>query len=128
MPLPLELKELESALEAIDRQRLPTNTVERGLKSKLVVVIKSEGGTGATALLGQLASRFAAEEAAVGRQTCLIDLDMQFGDAAFQLGLQPSLTLADLIAAGSRAAAATAIVGAIVIGLVSFVVSRVIPH
>ncbi len=102
VPLPIELAELDSALEAIGRLRQSSAAASRVDQSRLVVVIKSEGGTGATALLGQLAGRFAAADAGSGRSTCLIDLDMQFGDAAFQLGLQPTLTLADLIAAGSR--------------------------
>ncbi|QIK95675.1 hypothetical protein G7076_03600 [Sphingomonas sp. HDW15A] len=57
---------------------------------------------GATAILGQLAQKFACEEAQHGRECCLIDLDLQFGDAAFQLGLQPALTVADLIAGRAR--------------------------
>ena len=65
-------------------------------------MIKSVGGVGATALLGQLAIRFAEREAKKGREACLIDLDVQFGDVAFQLGLQPKLSLADLLEAGSR--------------------------
>jgi pilus assembly protein CpaE len=69
---------------------------------KVVTMIKSEGGVGATALLGQLATRFASGEGAAGREACLIDLDVQFGDAAFQLGLQPKLSFSDLIAAGKR--------------------------
>jgi pilus assembly protein CpaE len=46
--------------------------------------------------------RFARSEAARHRDACLIDLDVQFGDIAFQLGLQPKLSLADLIEAGAR--------------------------
>jgi pilus assembly protein CpaE len=53
-------------------------------------------------MLGQLAIRFAQHEAARGREACLIDLDIQFGDIAFQLGLQPKLSLADLLEAGKR--------------------------
>ncbi len=102
VPLPIELPELESALDPIRRQRASEKSRQRTGDSRLVAVIKSEGGVGATALLGQLATRFAAEEVPRGRETCLIDLDLQFGDAAFQLGLQPSLTLGDLIAAGTR--------------------------
>ena len=45
------------------------------------------GGVGATALLSQLATRFAEREARQERVACLIDLDVQFGDAAFQLRL-----------------------------------------
>jgi len=41
-------------------------------------------------------------ELAAGRDTCLIDLDVQFGNAALQLGLQPALTFGDLVAAGKR--------------------------
>ena len=65
-------------------------------------MIKSVGGVGATALLTQLAIRFAEQEAPHGREACLIDLDVQFGDVAFQLGLRPKLSLADLLDAGTR--------------------------
>jgi pilus assembly protein CpaE len=64
--------------------------------------VKSVGGVGATALLAQLAMRFARSEATHHRDACLIDLDVQFGDIAFQLGLQPKLSLADLLEAGAR--------------------------
>lgn len=102
IPLPLDLAELEASLAPI-RDRL----AEQGASSptaagKLVTVIKSVGGVGATALLAQLALRFAEKEAACGREACLIDLDVQFGDAAFQLGLKPGLSLAELIEAGNR--------------------------
>jgi pilus assembly protein CpaE len=60
------------------------------------------GGIGATALTSQLAIRFAQNEAAYGRECCLIDLDVQFGDVAFQLGLRPKLSLLDLLEAGTR--------------------------
>jgi pilus assembly protein CpaE len=46
--------------------------------------------------------RFGANEIAAGREACLIDLDVQFGNAALQLGLQPALTFADLVEAGKR--------------------------
>jgi pilus assembly protein CpaE len=42
------------------------------------------------------------KEAAYGREVCLLDLDLQFGNAAFQLGLRPSLTFFELIEAGAR--------------------------
>ena len=65
-------------------------------------VIKSVGGIGATSLLTQLAIRAAEREAGQGREVCLLDLDLQFGNAAFQLGLRPTLTFLDLIEAGAR--------------------------
>jgi pilus assembly protein CpaE len=102
VPLPLDPEELETALDPIRRMRSAQGKRERAGQQKIVTMIKSEGGVGATALLGQLATRFAAGEGAAGREACLIDLDLQFGDAAFQLGLQPKLSFSDLIAAGKR--------------------------
>lgn len=102
IPLPLSAEELEASLapirDEISKRRIAADTAN----AKLVSVIKSVGGVGATALLGQLAIRFAEREAAKGREACLIDLDVQFGDVAFQLGLQPKLSLGDLLEAGAR--------------------------
>jgi pilus assembly protein CpaE len=102
LPLPLTIDELEASV-AVLGERLETassaGAVENG---KLVSVIKSVGGVGATALLTQLAIRFAANESARGREACIIDLDVQFGDVAFQLGQQPKMSLADLLEAGAR--------------------------
>ncbi|QDP19469.1 AAA family ATPase [Sphingomonas xanthus] len=102
VPLPLDIAELETALDPIRKMVAQQASSPRSGHQKLVAVIKGEGGVGATALLAQMASRFAESETEVGRECCLIDLDIQFGDAALQLGLQPSLTFADLIAAGKR--------------------------
>jgi pilus assembly protein CpaE len=49
-----------------------------------------------------MAARFAERERDVGRDACLIDLDVQFGDAAIQLGIDPLLTFHDLLDAGKR--------------------------
>lgn len=102
VPLPLDPKELETALDPIRRMMAVAPQKGKAGQRRIVTVIKSEGGVGATALLAQMATRFAAGEAAHGRQACLVDLDIQFGDAAFQLGLQPRLTFADLLEAGKR--------------------------
>ena len=102
IPLPLEAEDLETALDPIRRMVAAQGPRQRAGHQKVVTIIKSEGGVGATALLGQLATRFAQRERAVGRDTCLIDLDVQFGDAAIQLGLDPLLTFHDLLEAGKR--------------------------
>ena len=102
VPLPLDPAELETALDPIRRMVAAHGQRARTGHAKIVTVIKSEGGVGATALLGQLATRFAAAEATAGREACLIDLDIQFGDASFQLGLNPPLTVTDVLAAGKR--------------------------
>lgn len=102
VPLPLDLEELETALDPIRRMAEAQGPRQKAGHQKVVTIIKSEGGVGATSLLGQLATRFAEREAAQGRHACLIDLDVQFGDAALQLGLQPALTFSDLLEAGKR--------------------------
>ncbi|WP_147416708.1 AAA family ATPase [Sphingomonas edaphi] len=102
VPLPLDPKELETALDPIRRISAAKGPRARAGHQKIITIIKSEGGVGATSLLGQTAARFAGVERLAGRETCLIDLDVQFGDAAFQLGLQPNLSLSDLLAAGKR--------------------------
>lgn len=102
IPLPLELADLETSLaplhERIARSQA-ANPVKRG---KVVTVIKSVGGVGATMLATQLGVRVAAKRSTSGHDVALLDLDIQFGDAAFQLGLRPALSLSDLLDAGSR--------------------------
>ena len=102
VPLPLDPEELETALDPIRRMVGAHGARARVGHQKIVTIIKSEGGVGATALLCQMATRFAAGEAAAGREACLIDLDVQFGDAALHLGLQPPVTFTDLVEAGKR--------------------------
>jgi pilus assembly protein CpaE len=102
IPLPLALAELETALQPLRAklaERVEAAPVSTG---KLVSVVKSVGGVGATALLCQLAIRFARSETRREREACLIDLDLQFGDVAFQLGLKAKFSLLDLLEAGPR--------------------------
>ena len=101
LPLPIDEAEIEAALAPL-RDKLKDGIAEVARRGRLVTVIKGAGGAGATALLGQLAVRYGEREQAAGRQACLIDLDVQFGDAAFQLGLRPKLSVQDLVDAGSR--------------------------
>ena len=100
--LPLTIEELESAIEPVRDDIARRQGARDASNGKLVTAIKSVGGVGATALLTQIAIRFAGLESAKGRETCVIDLDVQFGDLALQLGIQPKLTLTDLLEAGSR--------------------------
>lgn len=102
IPLPVSADELEASLGPVRDELNKVRDQISSTHAKLVCVIKSVGGVGATSMLGQLAIRFAQHEARHGREACLIDLDVQFGDAAFQLGLQPKLSLADLLEAGTR--------------------------
>lgn len=106
LPLPIELTDLEATLAQLPHRDSRGETRTSVKRGRLVSVIKSGGGVGATALLGQLAIMYAQQDADQGRETCLIDLDLQFGDAAVQLGLRPSLSVTNLLEAGSRLDAA----------------------
>jgi pilus assembly protein CpaE len=102
VPLPLDIADLETSLLPIRDEIRRRDASGRSANGKLVCVIKSAGGIGATAVLTQLAIRAAENEGKFGTETCLLDLDVQFGNAAFQLGLRPNLTLLDLVEAGER--------------------------
>ena len=102
IPLPLDIADLETSLGPL-REKMSRAKAASPVKcGKVVTVIKSVGGVGATMLATQLAARIAARLGGSGRDVGLIDLDIQFGDAAFQLGLRPALSLSDLLDAGGR--------------------------
>jgi pilus assembly protein CpaE len=63
---------------------------------RIVTVFSPKGGTGKTAIATNLATALAKHE---GKRTLLLDLDLQFGDAAIMLGLQPEKTIYDLVSA-----------------------------
>jgi pilus assembly protein CpaE len=62
--LPLDADDLETALDPIRRMVAAQGPRQRAGHQKVVTIIKSEGGVGATSLLGQLAARFAERERA----------------------------------------------------------------
>ena len=74
------------------RRQLQT-AVHRG---SVVTVFSPKGGTGKTVVATNLAAMLAKRE---GKRTLLLDLDLQFGDAAIMLGLEPTKTIYDLVVA-----------------------------
>jgi len=99
--LPLRVEELRGVLEQLraDMQRSARLDAKVG---KIVSVVRSVGGVGATTIATQAASAHTLRDAEQGRKTCLFDLDLQFGNAGTYLGVHPRLTLQDLLEAGSR--------------------------
>jgi len=67
-----------------------------GRHGKILTVFSPKGGTGKTVTATNLAAVFAKFE---GKKTLLLDLDLQFGDAAIMLGLEPEKTIYDLVVA-----------------------------
>src|SRR6266540_1248303 len=82
--------------------RKATHTTKRhhdtGLSrhGRIVTVFSPKGGTGKTVTATNLAAACAKFE---GRKTLLLDLDLQFGDAAIMLGVEPEKTIYDLVVA-----------------------------
>jgi pilus assembly protein CpaE len=65
-------------------------------QGRVVTVFSPKGGTGKTAISVNLAAEFAKQHK---KRTLLLDLDLQFGDAAIMLGLEPEKTIYDLVVA-----------------------------
>lgn len=81
-------------------QAKAASTGETELRSsKLLYVIGARGGVGATTLAVNLAWQLANEEKL---QTALIDLDLQFGNGALALDVEPSRGLRDIVSSPTR--------------------------
>jgi pilus assembly protein CpaE len=80
---------LRRAAAAAARRQLRTP------RGRVATVFSPKGGTGKSVVACNLAVALAAR----GRRTVLIDLDLQFGDVAIMLGIEPERTLHDLLSA-----------------------------
>jgi pilus assembly protein CpaE len=67
-----------------------------GRRGQILTVFSPKGGTGKTVTATNLATSFAKYEK---KRTLLLDLDLQFGDAAIMLGVEPEKTVYDLVVA-----------------------------
>src|SRR5687767_9129095 len=67
-----------------------------GRRGRIITVFSPKGGTGKTVTATNLAATFAKYEK---KRTLLLDLDLQFGDAAIMLGIEPEKTIYDLVVA-----------------------------
>jgi pilus assembly protein CpaE len=65
-------------------------------RGRVITVFSPKGGTGKTVTATNLAGCLAKRH---GKKTLLLDLDLQFGDAAIMLGIEPEKTIQDLVAA-----------------------------
>jgi len=75
------------------KRALPT--VTRAQFGRVVTVFSPKGGTGKTVTASNLAAALAKQ----GKKTLLLDLDLQFGDAAIVMGIEPEKTIYDLVVA-----------------------------
>lgn len=97
LPIPFTPDELHQAIET-GRHRLAVARPQGGGRSgRVVTFLGALGGTGTTTIATQAGMMWAESQS-----VCLIDLDLQFGNAALYLNLRPQLSLADLMEAGDR--------------------------
>lgn len=98
--LPFSLDELVTSIVDVAQQISAQPAAEFRL-APVIAMIKTIGGSGSTTIATHLAAQLA-QDLGEGKRACVIDLDLQSGDAASYLGCHPRLTLADLLEAGSR--------------------------
>jgi pilus assembly protein CpaE len=84
---------VRKACHAGRRLQTEGGTSRRG---RVMTVFSPKGGTGKTVTATNVACAIAKH---AGKRTLLLDLDLQFGDAAIMLGIEPEKTIHDLVVA-----------------------------
>nr|MBA3716883.1 AAA family ATPase [Actinomycetota bacterium] len=93
--LPQAAERVAFTLRNVARRVAPqVETVRK--HARVITVFSPKGGTGKTVVSSHLAAAMAKHQRA---RTLLADLDLQFGDAAIMLGLEPEQTLHELATA-----------------------------
>jgi pilus assembly protein CpaE len=99
LSLPLSVEEVGDRVEAAARwsrtvrSHLAGESLHGGgQRGRLTTVAGAKGGVGASVL----AITLAMQATAAGRRTCLVDLDLQNGDIALLLGIDPRRSIIDL--------------------------------
>jgi pilus assembly protein CpaE len=78
------------------RRQTPVPGATPARHGRIVTVFSPKGGTGKTVIATNLAAAIAKQH---GKRVLLLDLDLQFGDAAIMLGVEPDKTIYDLVVA-----------------------------
>lgn len=97
LALPFTADELASTVEQARGQLRAAPAKAAAVRGKIVSFVGAIGGCGTTALVAQAGIMWAATA-----RVCLIDLDVQFGNAALYLDLACELGIADVLEAGPR--------------------------
>jgi len=94
--LPQPAERVAFAIHKARRERDAAAVAGNGGRARLITAFSPKGGTGKTVVSTSVAAALAKHE---GQKTLLVDLDLQFGDAAIMLGVSPRRTLQDLVTA-----------------------------
>lgn len=96
IPLDIDADDFEKELLNIydlERQRRLDTNESNNIRSKVLSFFGGKGGTGKTTIAVNTATQLAK----LGKRTILIDLDLQFGDVAMVLDLNPRNTIVELV-------------------------------
>lgn len=97
VPQPITRSDLLSAVEvAVGRKNVAT-AAKPVRSGRVISVMMSSGGAGATTTAVELAHELLHGPKKSRRRVCLIDLDLQFGNVALRLDLEPKRTIRDLV-------------------------------
>jgi pilus assembly protein CpaE len=89
--------EVERVLEISQHKRTVAQDQPAGPSSRVITVVSPKGGAGKTVVSSNLAVAIAEVRP---REVVLVDLDLQFGDIAYALMLNPQHTMIDALGAG----------------------------
>jgi pilus assembly protein CpaE len=101
LPQPISREDLMAALEAVSRRARAPRAAAPSRQRRIVTFIKPCGGIGATSLAVQSACSLA-NRGKEKSSVCLLDLDLQFGNAALYLDVDSHLNLFNIIDAPDR--------------------------
>jgi pilus assembly protein CpaE len=93
--LPQLVENVLFAIKKASHAKRAVPTVSRAQLGRVITVFSPKGGTGKTVTASNVSSALAKQ----GKRTLLLDLDLQFGDAAIVMGIEPEKTVYDLVVA-----------------------------
>ena len=91
---PVQADQLAAALERVLRKSGRTAERKAQKPGRLLLVFSAKGGTGATAVAANLATEI---HRLSRKRTLLVDLDLELGESALMMGVEPRFSVVDLM-------------------------------
>lgn len=96
VPKPLDVDDVEQALEQVWRKtgRKGAGSAGEGSSGEILVFFSAKGGTGCTTLCANTGVEL---HRVTRKRTLLLDLDLELGETALQMGVEPKFSVVDLV-------------------------------
>ncbi len=94
VPQPLDATALDGAIERVLRKSGRQAKRQLAKPGRMMLVFSAKGGTGATTVAANLATEI---HRLTRKRTLLIDLDLELGESALVMGVQPRFSVVDLV-------------------------------